>query len=366
VRVLDRLHGHEPILEGLWRAAAAGRLPHALSFEGPGGVGKFNAALRFANGLLCAAGPGPPCGDCAPCKRVRSGARRGNHPDLYLVDAVEEARERQSGGKRVLTLGIKLGRIAIRGGEDDCAEGFLRLVSAEDGWRIVVIREAERMQTEAQNALLKTLEEPGSQTLLVLETARPGDLLPTIRSRLVRIRFDRLTREETEGVLRDEGIGEAPAGVLAAWSEGAPGEALRLEREGALGLREHLLSVITGERRAHEAAAELWKLPGETIGSTPRARDRHRARVALDVVLDLAGDAMRVSEGVPAEGLRHGDLVREGTLTADSLPGARLLIERCLDLRAAMAGNVSPEATLERCLLALERARGVPSLERSH
>jgi len=360
MRVLDELHGHEALLEGLWRTASSGRLPHAISFEGPSGVGKFNAALRFASGLLCENGPGAPCGTCAPCKRVRSGGRLGNHPDLYLIDPVEEARE-QSSAKKVVTITIKIERIAIRAGEEDCAEGFLRLVSQEDGWRIVILRDAHLMQAGAQNALLKTLEEPGKNTLLILETAQPGDLLPTILSRLVRLRFGRLPLETTERVLIEEGLEREVAPILAAWSEGAPGEALRLNREGCLAIRSLFLSVLAGERGAFEGVGELWKLPGEFIGSTPKARDRHRARVALDVLLDLLGDQLRWQEGVATTALRHRDLAEAGVFQPQSPALLSRTINACLELRGAMSGNVSPDATMERCFLALESGRTVPA-----
>ncbi|MFT5284879.1 MAG: DNA polymerase-3 subunit delta' [Planctomycetota bacterium] len=362
MQILDELISHEATLEGLWNAAAEKRLPHAFVFEGASGIGKFNAALRFASGLFCDEGPGAPCGTCPPCKRIRSGERRGNHPDLYLIDAVEEALE-ATGSKKVLSLSISLSRIAIRDGDEDCAEGFLRLVSVEDGWRIVIIREAERMNKEAQNALLKTLEEPGKHTLLILETSLPGDLLATIQSRCVKIRFDYLPIEQTERLLISKGVDLAEALVLAAWSNGAPGEALRLKREGALEMRALFLSVLQGQRGAVEAAAEFWKLPGEFIGSTPKAQGRHRARVALDVLLGLLGDWLRLTEGLSSDQLRHRDIASQGGFSGgafDSTTASALKskIDSCLELRATMQGNVSPEPTIERCLLVLENTEG--------
>ena len=287
---------------------------------------------------------------------MRSGGRRGNHPDLYLVDPVEEAREGSS-AKKVLTVSIKIERIAVRGGDEDCAEGFLRLVSVEDGWRIVILRDAHLMQAPAQNALLKTLEEPGRNTLIILETSQAADLLPTIRSRCVRVNFERLPLETTEKVLVQEGLEFSVAGTLAAWSEGAPGEALRLDREGCIGIRELFLTVQTGERGAFGAVAELWKLPGEFIGSTPKARDRHRARVALDVLVDLLGDELRLAEGVAPELLAQRELAVSGALRVTNPVMLSRLIQSCLELRSAMAGNVSPDATMERCFLLLEESR---------
>ena len=74
--------GHELVLEGLWRAARAKRLAHALCFVGPEGVGKFLSAERLALGLVCARGIGAPCGTCGPCKRAQS----DSHPDIFVID----------------------------------------------------------------------------------------------------------------------------------------------------------------------------------------------------------------------------------------------------------------------------------------
>ena len=87
--------GHAQTVEGLWRAAARGRLAHALLFEGQEGVGKFVAMRWFAAGLMCQGGPGAPCGRCGPCKRLSSGGESSNHPDLLVLDPVSAL----SGGK---------------------------------------------------------------------------------------------------------------------------------------------------------------------------------------------------------------------------------------------------------------------------
>ena len=87
--VITRPKTHGDVLLGLWKSAADGRLPHALLFSGPSGVGKFLSAGWFAAGLLCARGPGEPCLTCGPCKRVRS----GSHPDLFVVDAAASGQD---------------------------------------------------------------------------------------------------------------------------------------------------------------------------------------------------------------------------------------------------------------------------------
>jgi len=154
---------HDGIVLRLWAAARAGRLPHALLFEGRAGIGKVAAASWFAMGCLCARGPGEPCGTCGPCRRVTSGGEEANHPDLFVIDPLAEEEEQ-----------IKIGRIAERGREEGSSraslEAFLGLRPFEAALRPVLVRESHRMNVSAQNALLKSLEEPRAGTVLVLES----------------------------------------------------------------------------------------------------------------------------------------------------------------------------------------------------
>ena len=340
--------GHADRVRGLWNAAAQGRLPHALLFEGVRGTGRFLAARWLAQGLLCAQGPGDPCGVCGPCKRVLSGGARGNHPDLYLIDPVEEQEET-----------IKLARIAERDGGGDCAEVFLRLRPAEGGWRVLIVREADRMQAAAQNALLKTLEEPEPGTLIVLESARPDRLLDTIRSRCVPIVFEPLSPEDTRAVLERSDAGEADRDAVARWSGGSPGEALRLAAEGAPAARALVLDVLRGARHPLVAARALWELDGEFAGGTARAQARGRARSFLGLALELLADAQRAAAGVAFEDLRHGDLGPELlALGGASAPGGVLetRLEALLEGTREIEANLAPEVVVERCLLALAPA----------
>jgi DNA polymerase-3 subunit delta' len=343
---------HDGTIERLWRAARAGRLPHALLFEGRAGIGKFLAAQWFAMGCLCARGPGQPCGECGPCRRVASGGERGNHPDLFVIDPLREGEER-----------IRIGRIAERGksGEDETEEqsleAFLALRPLEGALRVVLVRECQRMNANAQNALLKTLEEPRPGTLMVLETHRPSALLATIKSRCIRIRFHALSAQACAEVLCAGGIEAEAARELARLSEGSPGLALAMAHNGTRELRDRLVAVARGERGPLETATELWDLEGEFAGKTESARGRERARVVLELSQALVRDAWRLHEGLAAESLPHGDgaralaarfalpeLVRQG----EFLALARVDVER----------NLAPAPLLERALLVL--AEGVP------
>jgi DNA polymerase-3 subunit delta' len=326
----DELVGLQQTLLGLWEAARAGRLPHAMLFRGPVGIGKFQALLVLARGLLCERGPGAPCESCGPCKR----ARAETHPDLFVLDP------------RVLSLEqIPVGAITPRRDTDTwegpCIGEFLSLKAHEGGWRIVIVREAERMNEYAQNAFLKTLEEPTANTLLALETSAPEALLPTVRSRLVEVRCRALDESALRAILASAGIADETAAAIAPLAEGSPGRALELARSCAAEIRASLEAVENGTTSAIAAARALHELEGEFPGRTPLAQSRARVRVVLDLLLARARAELR--RAASAGAWNEGEAAR-----------LERRIGRWLQARADVDSNLSPEAILERALLVLE------------
>jgi DNA polymerase-3 subunit delta' len=345
------LLGHDELLRGLWRAAREGRLPHALLFEGPAGIGKFGAALLLVRGLLCQrASPAGPCGTCPGCKKVLS----GNHLDLFVLDVAHEDVPESKRQER-----IRIDRVVRRSTPDawdgPVIEEFLGLRAAEGGWRAVVVREAERLshsQNEAQNALLKMLEEPGERVLWVLETAQPQALLPTVRSRCVSVRLQPLAEPAALAVLAAHGLEGQPARQLARWARGSPGEALALRERCAVAFRALLADVLTGRRDPLDAARGVWEQEGTFQGRTPSARQRDQARALLDLSLDVVGDLLRHACGQPAATLGHGDL-------AEPLepPPHELVLRRALAtllaLRADLERNLDAQVLVDEALLTL-------------
>lgn len=340
--------GHAHVIRRLWQAAHETRLPHALLLEGAAGIGKFQAAKWLAAGLLCEPGPGEPCGTCGPCKRVQSGGAAGNHPDLYVVDPLEEEEEQ-----------IRVHRIARRseaGESERSVEGFLDLRALEGRFRVVIVREAQRMNIAAQNALLKTLEEPRPGTVLVLEAHKSNRLLPTIKSRCVRLRFDSLGAADCAAILAREGLPEQGALRLARWAEGSPGRALELAARQAESMREKIAAVLGGQAAPWIAGRELFELEGAFAGKTAPARARDRGRLILDLMLAVVRDRIRADAGVPPDELPHGDLIEGVVSSSPGAAGTRAqaeTLERLLAARADIDRNLAPDAVVERALLVL-------------
>ena len=152
-------------------------LPHGFLIEGPRGAGKSTVIDWFTAALLCPSDldPDGPCGMCRTCTRI---ANR-QHPDVHVLDLAQDEDERKELKKSFYELTV---------GQVRQAQERLARHAVEGRARVLVIEDADHLAEEGQNALLKTLEEPGQATFLLLEAARPEQLLPTVRSRAQRLR----------------------------------------------------------------------------------------------------------------------------------------------------------------------------------
>ncbi|QDU84906.1 DNA polymerase III subunit tau [Planctomycetes bacterium Pla163] len=356
--------GHADVVRGLWRAAAAERLSHALCFCGPRGVGKFTAALWFTAGLLCHAGPptgdgAAPCGTCPSCKKLASGGWQGNHPDLMRIDPVEYRDPKEK--EPVVQLSIYW----IRAAKDrkpehpeTTIEEFLSLRPVESERRVVLIREAERLSLEAQNALLKTLEEPNPGTTLVLETSRFEALLPTVRSRLVQVRLAGLDESAARTVFdtlaRDGRLGSDVRGdALLAIGGNAPGLALEAIEQGLVPMRAELVAVLTGRSRPTPALETLWKIDAEFPGRTARMKSVERVRAASRLVGTLLVDLRRLRIG--ESNLQHKDLVEQLAPVAARATDGDLVaaVQAAADAVQDTERHLDPAGALERLVRAL-------------
>jgi len=257
--------GHRPVIDLLLRGVARQTLPPSLVFAGPDGVGKRLAAVALAQALNCDRrdASGDACGTCASCTRIA----RGVHADVLAVEPGD------SGAIKVDQVREAIDRAAYR--------------PFEGKRRIVIVEEADALVSEAQNALLKTLEEPPPASVFVLVTARPDVLLPTVRSRCQRLRFGPLSPADVAAILiRDHGFTETDARTAAAAADGSVGRALD---EGAEDVIE-----------ARDAAARLL----QTAGPSQDVRRR------LDGAKAFAGNAPD-REGLSRRLLAMSSLLRD-------------------------------------------------------
>jgi DNA polymerase-3 subunit delta' len=230
--------GQQKQLVILRSALAAGRLHHAYLFLGPAGVGKRTVAVALAKAIHCRESANDFCGHCVNCARVSD----GNHPDVRVIEPLAGKKE------------ISIQQIRE-------LERELSFRSFTGKHKIAVIDPATLMNLSSQNALLKTLEEPPKDSLIILLAESAGGLLPTLRSRCLQISFAPLARQEVTAYLQSrQGVNPADAEFIAALSMGSIGAALGLEHDELIEKRRFwsgmLGSLKTTDYRAAMIAAE--------------------------------------------------------------------------------------------------------------
>lgn len=211
------------LLEGSIRT---NRLPSAFLFYGPEGVGKRTFALTVAKAVNCSKVEYGYCGECFNCRAVDS----LTHPDLRLVFPVKNAGALE--GLPTPELYDKQGSITINMVRILRKEASLK--PFQKGKRVFIVLSADRMNQEASNAFLKLLEEPPTDTLLILTTERPTFLFPTIRSRCQKVMFTRLRAEDIENALVEKmGADRTKAHLAASLSGGSLGRAVKMLKDYA-------------------------------------------------------------------------------------------------------------------------------------
>lgn len=245
----QNLFGHAATIEYLRKNIADEKFPHAVIFSGAEGIGKRFAAEICAAALLCD-NPidGEPCGTCENCKLTAA----RTHPDFYIVEP--EATK--------TTRNIKIGQIRAMQ-----SEAALRPINSAR--RVVILDGAELMNNAAANCLLKTIEEPPSQTIFILLTASRSSLLMTIRSRCMTINFDKLPAMKIRDALISRGVEVAEAERLSVIADGSFGRALSLKDSGGAQIREDALDTLIKISRAELTNEDIFK-QGATIADWSR------------------------------------------------------------------------------------------------
>lgn len=294
---MNNIVGHEHILEMLKRTASAGNPAHSYLFTGVEGIGKKMAGIRFAGLLNCLSPSEDPQGTCKVCRRIEA----LNHPDFQLVSPdrgsirIEQVRQLQE---------------------------FFKFPPYEARWRISLIDDAHLLTRAAQNALLKTLEEPPISRMIILVTSKPHLLLPTVRSRCRRIRFAPLPSGEVARlIVGKKKIPQDRASVLAALAGGSVSEALRLDTKGFTELRTQLLNALA---QAHTFGwCNLLALSAKIAG------DSESAREAVRIISAWLRDLLHLKSMPDDSAVTNRDFITFLRRQADSLEAARIL--SCFD-----------------------------------
>ena len=236
--------GHQQITEQLQHTVASDRIAGAYLFVGPTGVGKETVARYFTQLIVCQQNTQPPtaCGTCLACRKVNS----GNHPDLQFI--------RPEGSL------LKIGQIRE-------LQKQIIYEPLEASRKVYILTDVERMNEEAENCLLKTLEEPPASSVLILLTSNIRALLPTTRSRCQILQFHPMPTQELAEILVERfSVAPEQATPLAITAEGVIGKALTQIEKGDV-LTEEVPEILkTTDQLAAFRLAEHIKDNPETLG----------------------------------------------------------------------------------------------------
>lgn len=339
--------GQERAVGALRAGLRAKALHHAWLFAGPEGVGKELAAVGLAQALVCTERRDEGCGTCAACLR----AERRNHPDVQWVLPEDEAVRRGFAGRSDFA---HVPSKEIRVEQVRRLQERLALRALEGPHKVVLVLSAHAMNAAAQNALLKTLEEPPAGTVLVLVTASADRLLPTIRSRCAKARFGPLPRELlVRELVARRGVDTATAEAAAAMAGGSLGRVLELDVAALTARRE----VIAGFDALRESDARGWLQLAERWGE-----DRGAAEAALGILEVWLRDVAVAQVGGGA--LVNADLGALAAAAAARVSPMRLLRWRELVAEATAAvvyRHGSPRLQLERLFVEALWRRGEAS-----
>ncbi len=299
-------------------------LSHSWVFTGPAGIGKRLAALDFARSLVCeqAGTPNVRCGSCSRCRRLD----RGVLPDVSVFDLAGQA-EREKGA----TAGKSLTIATVR-----AISASLAYRPLEANWRVVIVDDVETMQETAQEAFLKTLEEPPPFAVIVLVTSDLDRMLPTIQSRCRIVRFGLSPVNEIEARLLAGGSSETDADRIAGLAEGSMGWAIEAATNPALveerdAIRRDAESTIAADAFGRSVAAmrladDYAKNPDDVLKRVSQYALIWRERL-LSIYIEKSGNG---PGGLPGDNAR-------------ALAQAIGSVESCL---ADLQANVRPRAAL--------------------
>jgi DNA polymerase-3 subunit delta' len=353
----DNFLGNRRVVEILKRAIEQDRLPHAMIFAGPSGVGKCTLALLVAQYLNCIAPlSGQACGTCSVCKRIAAvlesrhlecqslkgegycgscancRIRMGSHPDIRIIEPQKS------------TITIDQVRDLIR---------EIAFQPLEARFRVVILDPADQMRIEAQNSLLKTLEEPPSRTIMILVTTNPYILLETIRSRSRLLQFGEISQDKIEQrLLQDERIPAEEARLAAALSGGSLTVALDFDTSEYREVRKEALQFVTMLLRR-------GKFAEVSAAAMTAAKDKKYFQLWMESVSVILQDVYYAS--ISTERVGQKDLLGTIEQLARSVPHSVLVtaIGAMRKLKNELQFNVNRQLALEAMFLSLAQGTGL-------
>jgi len=360
--------GNEKIVAALRGAFRTSRVPHALLFTGPRGVGKYTLARMFAQAANCERLIDDFCGECAPCRQIsqladpqklieQGLAERGESADAATVERVPLILQSHPDVWALVPDPVRLKSPVAR---PMLRIGQLRAVRRAAYFqptgrrRVFILDGAETMRSDVANVFLKILEEPPSSATLILTAPSAFSLLPTIVSRCMQFHFAPLPIGEVETILKSHSDRKPSELKLAAQlSEGSPGRALEMNLDDAVAKGKIVLRILERAARG-QGFAQLF------ADTSALAKDRESSfEDLLAIFYGLLSDLLELTAGVPSPLLRNPHLAKELETLARSIN--TLWIARAIagmdKLAAGARRNLNRQLGLDSLAVALTPAQ---------
>lgn len=317
--------GHEQIKSHLMKAVDDNKPFHAYIFQGEVGTGKKLMARTFATALQCTGGGNRPCGECKSCKQMTT----GNQPDIITV----------THEKSIISV-------------DDIRKQLVNTVDVKpyaSKYKIYIVPEAEKMNQEAQNAMLKTVEEPPEYAIIILLTSNINSLLETIRSRCMSIEFCPLTNVTVEKYLLEHmKVPDYLAQTAAVFAQGNLGKAIRyVQSDDFMEKKDKILYLM--KNKENMSMYEMLSLLKE-VGN-----DRYEARDYIDLMVLWYRDVLLYKATKDVNGLLFRDQYTH--ISRDASQNSYVKIEKVLQAfekaKMRLKANVNFDVAIELMLLTM-------------
>ena len=323
----SKIIGHESTIQHLRQALAADRVAHAYLIEGEDGSGKKLIAQTFAEALQCQQLKDDACGECVSCHKAAS----HNHPDILYVTHEKPNL-------------ISVGEIRSQ------LVGDVQVRPYESPYKVYIVEDAEKMNTEAQNALLKTLEEPPEYAVILLLTVNAQSLLETIRSRCVKLELKPVKDELVEAYLMEHlQIPDYQARLCLAFAQGSIGKAMELaSSESFAQIRSTAVMLVS---RAREM--EISQLAGIVREMT---QYKVTIRDFLDILAVWYRDVLYCKATTKADALIFRDQLQQIRQTArtSSYEGIETILEAIRVAQRRLEANVNFDLTMELLFMTIK------------
>jgi DNA polymerase III subunit delta' len=367
--------GNEAMVAALRGALRAERVPHAMLFTGPRGVGKFTLARMFAQAANCERLKDDFCGECATCERIgqlanlddliaQGLAERGESADAGTVERVPLILQSHPDVWVLVPDPVRLKSPVVR---PVLRIGQLRAVQRAAYFqpmrrrRVFILDGAETMRSDVSNVFLKILEEPPGSATLILTAPSPFNLLPTIVSRCMQFHFAPLPQSEVENILKAKGsLKPAEIKLAAQLSEGSPGLASEMNVEAVVERRRAILRILEHAARG-QGFSQLFAATNQL------AKDRESSyEDLLGDFYGLLSDLLELSAGLRSPQLRNPNLAKELEALARTVNSDWVMraISGIDELAAGARRNLNRQLGMDALAASLSPTEGSSSLRR--